>query len=119
MPPEEFVRRIQEAGQLGAIYSDVRRSKALIAAVAAATVTDESGAAVDLSDLIGDAGDVDEAPEVPAADAADEGAAGAVSDAQVVSDDDADEDTADAEDTAADETVAVQPEGGKATASSE
>jgi len=31
----------------------VRRSKALIAAVAAATVTDESGASVDLSDLIG------------------------------------------------------------------
>ena len=31
MPPEEFVQRIQEAGQLGAIYSDVRRSKALIA----------------------------------------------------------------------------------------
>ena len=57
MPPEEFVRRIQEAGQLGAIYSDVRRSKALIAAVAAATVTDESGAPVDLSDLIGSAGD--------------------------------------------------------------
>ena len=55
MPPEEFVRRIQEAGQLGAVYSDVRRSKALIAAVAAATVTDESGAAVDLSDLIGSA----------------------------------------------------------------
>ena len=58
MPPEEFVRRIQEAGQLGAVYSDVRRSKALIAAVAAATVTDESGAAVDLSDLIGSADDV-------------------------------------------------------------
>ena len=57
MPPEEFVRRIQEAGQLGAIYSDVRRSKALIAAVAAATVTDESGAPVDLSDLIGSVGD--------------------------------------------------------------
>ena len=31
MPPEEFVRRIQEAGQLGAIYADVRRSKALLA----------------------------------------------------------------------------------------
>ena len=29
MPPEEFVKRIQEAGQLGAIYADVRRSKAL------------------------------------------------------------------------------------------
>ena len=48
MPPEEFVRRIQEAGQLGAIYSDVRRSKALDAAAsAAATVTDESGAPAD------------------------------------------------------------------------
>src|SRR6185437_10266947 len=57
MPPEEFVQRIQEAGQLGAVYSDVRRSKALIAAVAAATVTDESGAAVDMSDLIGSADD--------------------------------------------------------------
>ena len=43
MPPEEFVQRIQEAGQLGAIYADVRRSKALIAAVRAATVTDASG----------------------------------------------------------------------------
>jgi trigger factor len=53
MPPEEFVQRIQQAGQLGAIYADVRRSKALIAAVRAATVTDASGAAVDLSDLLG------------------------------------------------------------------
>ena len=44
MPPEEFVRRVQEAGQLGAIFSDVRRSKALISAVGAATVTDASGA---------------------------------------------------------------------------
>ena len=52
MPPEEFVRRIQEAGQLGAIYADVRRTKALIAAVRAATVTDATGAPVDLSDLL-------------------------------------------------------------------
>jgi trigger factor len=54
MQPEEFVRRIQEAGQLGAIYSDVRRSKALIAAVRAATVTDESGNEVDMSELLGE-----------------------------------------------------------------
>jgi trigger factor len=70
MPPEEFVRRIQEAGQLGAIYADVRRTKALIAAVRAATVTDASGDPVDLSDLLGDgsegaADDVD-VLEVPA-----------------------------------------------------
>ena len=54
MPPEEFVQRIQEAGQLGAIYADVRRSKALIEAVRAATVTDASGTALDMSELLGD-----------------------------------------------------------------
>ncbi|TQM38152.1 trigger factor [Pseudonocardia cypriaca] len=68
MQPEEFVRRIQEAGQLGAVYSDVRRSKALIAAVRAATVTDASGSEVDMSDLLGPDDEEDaettEAPEV-------------------------------------------------------
>jgi trigger factor len=65
MPPEEFVRRIQEAGQLGAVYSDVRRSKALIAAVRAASVTDASGSEVDMSDLLGeDEPETSEAPEV-------------------------------------------------------
>ena len=54
MQPEEFVRRIQEAGQLGAVYSDVRRSKALIAAVRAASVTDASGSEVDMSELLGE-----------------------------------------------------------------
>jgi trigger factor len=65
MQPEEFVRRIQEAGQLGAVYSDVRRSKALIAAVRAATVTDASGSEVEMSDLLGeDEPETSEAPEV-------------------------------------------------------
>ena len=65
MPPEEFVQRIQEAGQLGAIYADVRRSKALIAAVRAATVTDASGTALDMAELLGDdePEQADEAPE--------------------------------------------------------
>lgn len=53
MPPEEFVRRIQEAGQLGAIYADVRRTKALITAVRAATITDAAGGPVDMSEIIG------------------------------------------------------------------
>jgi len=57
MQPEEFVRRVQEAGQLGAIYSDLRRSKALISAVRSATLTDTTGAPVDLSDLLGRDGD--------------------------------------------------------------
>ncbi|GAA4554124.1 trigger factor [Pseudonocardia xishanensis] len=62
MAPEEFVQRIQQAGQLGAIFQDVRRSKALIVAVRAATVTDGAGEPVDLSDLIGD--DAADEPEV-------------------------------------------------------
>ena len=82
MPPEEFVRRIQEAGQLGAIYSDVRRSKALIAAVRSATVTDGSGAPVDMSDLLGE--DDEPEPQVlevpaPEDDASAEGAVAAAS----------------------------------------
>jgi trigger factor len=110
MPPEEFVRRIQEAGQLGSIYQDVRRSKALIAAVGAVTVTDGSGEPVDLSDLLGrvggdDAADEadddagDDAVEVPAADAAADDAPGTVTDAEVPSDDEP--------------AAEVQPEGGK------
>jgi trigger factor len=111
MPPEEFVRRIQEAGQLGSIYQDVRRSKALIAAVGAATVTDEAGEAVDLSDLLGrvagdeggddalEASDAADVSEVPAADAAADDAPGTVTDAEVPSDDEPE--------------AAVQPEGGE------
>jgi trigger factor len=57
MPPEQFIQRIQEAGQLGAIYSDVRRSKALIAAVREATVTDSAGTALDMGELLGDGKD--------------------------------------------------------------
>lgn len=69
MPPEEFVRRIQEAGQLGAVYADVRRSKALIIAVRAAVVTDASGERLDLDALlVEDDADGPELPDVPAAD---------------------------------------------------
>jgi trigger factor len=75
------VRRIQEAGQLGAIYADVRRSKALIAAVRAATVTDGSGAQVDLSELLGDDDDGIEVLEVPGEEAPAEAAAGEATEA--------------------------------------
>ena len=65
MEPQQFVQQIQQAGQLGAIYQDVRRSKALITAVRAASITLPNGDAVDLSDLLGSDEDEDEeAPEV-------------------------------------------------------
>jgi trigger factor len=71
MPPEEFVRRIQEAGQLGSIYSDVRRSKALIEAVRAVTVTDSAGEPVDVSELLGDDDDAEQ-EEIEASEGATE-----------------------------------------------
>ncbi|MDQ4118788.1 MAG: hypothetical protein M3235_17770, partial [Actinomycetota bacterium] len=75
MQPEQFVQQVQQAGQLGAIYQDVRRSKALMTVVRAATVTLDSGEEVDLSDLLGSDEEEQEAPgtvegEVVAEDAA-------------------------------------------------
>ena len=118
MPPEEFVRRIQEAGQLGAVYSDVRRSKALIAAVAAATVTDESGGPVDLSDLIGSADESDEQVDAEQVDVegASEADPAAVETAEESADaDEAADDVAGTDGAGATEAEApVQPEGGRA-----
>ena len=51
--PDEYVQRAQQSGQLGAIYADVRRGKALAGVVRKVTVTDASGNEVDLSDLFG------------------------------------------------------------------
>ena len=51
--PDEYVQRAQQSGQLGAIYADVRRGKALASVVRQATVTDESGNAVDMDALFG------------------------------------------------------------------
>ncbi|WP_051385370.1 trigger factor [Actinokineospora inagensis] len=51
--PDEYVQRAQQSGQLGAIFADVRRGKALASVVRQAEVTDESGNAVDLSELFG------------------------------------------------------------------
>lgn len=92
MAPEQFVQQIQQAGQLGVIYQDVRRSKALITAVRAATVTLPGGEVVDLSDLLGPDEDETTVEEVPAtdvdgaADTADEAADTADTTAETASD---------------------------------
>jgi trigger factor len=51
--PDEYVQRAQESGQLGAIYADVRRGKALASVVRQAEVTDESGQKLDVDELFG------------------------------------------------------------------
>ncbi|AOS62424.1 trigger factor [Actinoalloteichus hymeniacidonis] len=51
--PDEYVQRAQQSNQLGAIYADVRRGKALAGVVRHATVTDASGNTLDLDELFG------------------------------------------------------------------
>ena len=53
--PDEYVQQAQQAGQLGAIYADARRGKALANVVRQATVTDTSGNPVDIEALFGSA----------------------------------------------------------------
>jgi trigger factor len=51
--PNEYVQRAQEAGELGAMYADIRRGKALVTVVRQATVTDATGNPVDIEALVG------------------------------------------------------------------
>jgi len=51
--PDEYFKRLQEANQLGAVFADVRRGKALAHAVQLAKVTDESGNVLDVAALFG------------------------------------------------------------------
>ncbi len=68
--PDEYVQRAQQSGQLTAIYADVRRGKALASVVRKTTVTDASGAAVDLDELFGPAAEETQVTEEPAKTAA-------------------------------------------------
>lgn len=69
--PEEFLQRAQQSGQLGAVYADVRRGKALATVVRDVKVTDESGAEVDLSEFLG-TDDADETEVSEALEASDD-----------------------------------------------
>ena len=53
--PDEYVQQAQQAGQLGAIYADARRGKALDNAVRQVAVTDTSGNPVDIEALFSSA----------------------------------------------------------------
>ncbi len=63
MAPEQFIQQIQQAGQLGAIFADVRRGKALAGVVIKAKVTDTDGNTVDTTEMFGEPADPDAAAE--------------------------------------------------------
>ncbi len=63
--PDEYFSRLQEGNQLASVFAEVRRGKALAAAVEQATVTNASGEVLDVAALFGIEAD-DEAEELAA-----------------------------------------------------
>lgn len=53
MDPNEFIKKVDEQGQVPSMVAEVARSKALAVALRRVTVTDAAGDAVDLSEYIG------------------------------------------------------------------
>ncbi|AZG43980.1 trigger factor [Gordonia insulae] len=53
MQPQEFIQQLQNAGQVGAVYADVRRGKALAGIVSDVAVTDSNGTAVETDEFFG------------------------------------------------------------------
>lgn len=62
MDPNTFVQQISQSGQVGNLYADMRRGKALAAAILATSVKDTDGNSVDVDELFGD----EEEPEAEA-----------------------------------------------------
>ena len=62
--PDEYVKRAQQSGQLGAIFADVRRGKALASVVRQAEVSDSTGQKLDLDELFGETKSEEDCGEV-------------------------------------------------------
>ncbi|PLA27624.1 trigger factor [Corynebacterium coyleae] len=63
MDPNQFVAQLQQSGQIASLFSDVRRGKALAAAISRTSVKDEAGNKVDPNDYFGEIEEEDEAAE--------------------------------------------------------
>ena len=66
MDPNQFVAQLQQSGQIGNLFADVRRGKALAGAICLTTVTDDKGNSVDPNDYFGE---IEEDEEVEAVEA--------------------------------------------------
>lgn len=65
--PDQFIQQVQQAGQLGAVFADVRRGKALASVVEKFTVTDTAGETVDTAEMFGN-GKADDSAEAAESD---------------------------------------------------
>ncbi|MFD6727416.1 trigger factor [Corynebacterium xerosis] len=55
MDPNQFIQQIQQSGQLGNLFADVRRGKALAVSILKATVKDTDGNDIDVAEFFGEA----------------------------------------------------------------
>ncbi|MFD8880810.1 trigger factor [Corynebacterium xerosis] len=55
MDPNQFIQQIQQSGQLGNLFADVRRGKALAVSILKATVKDIDGNDIDVAEFFGEA----------------------------------------------------------------
>ena len=54
MDPNQFVAQLQQAGQIGNLFADVRRGKALATAICRVSVKDDKGETVDPNEYFGE-----------------------------------------------------------------
>ena len=69
MDPNQFIMQLQQSGQVANLFADVRRGKALAAAISRTTVKDDEGNSIDPNEYFGEI-DEDEVAEAEAADKA-------------------------------------------------
>ena len=72
MDPNQFIMQLQQAGQLGSLFADVRRGKALALNIARTSVKDTDGAEVDPKEYFGDVEAETDKSEADKADKAEE-----------------------------------------------
>ncbi|MFD5868155.1 trigger factor [Corynebacterium sp. NPDC060344] len=72
MDPNQFIQQIQQSGQLGNLFADVRRGKALAVSILKATVKDSEGNDIDVAEFFGEAENTENTENADAAAKADE-----------------------------------------------
>lgn len=81
MDPNQFLAQVVQGNQIGALYADVRRSKALAEIILEATVKDSAGNTVDTAEYFGPAVGADDNTEADSAgEASDEAETSALAD---------------------------------------
>ncbi|WP_297564517.1 hypothetical protein [uncultured Arcanobacterium sp.] len=63
MDPNQFIQAAAQSNQINAFAGEMARNKAIISALRLAQVVDESGAAVDLDEVFGEAPEAEKLPE--------------------------------------------------------